>query len=112
MGKDGPFILEEQAIIWLLHKESVFIFPGEGTNIASLYVYCTNIFCSATDDRQPVPYDAIEKLYNAIKHDGYFGKVRWCCLQRNMKPQESIITLLKTVNMWTPELEALPINIY
>ena len=112
MDKAGPFIMEKLAIIWLLHKEAIFIFPAEETNNATLYVYCTNVFSAAVDDRQPIPYDEIENLYNAIKHDGYFGKVKWCCLQRNMKPQESIINLLKTVNMWTPELEALPINIF
>ena len=76
---------------------------------ASIYVNCNDLWIWACADAEPLPMDQIGIFYKAWKADGE-GVKQWCCVQRDMQPQEPIRKNMREAGTWTDVLEALPKN--
>ena len=77
-----------------------------------LFVICNDLFAWALADAEKLPYNEIENLYKMHKKDKIWGASKWCCIQRNMRPQKPIIDIMKKNGAWDEIMETLPENIY
>lgn len=77
-----------------------------------LFVNCNDVFVWGCADAEPLPYDQIPKLYKMVVEDSTWGASKWCCIQRNQKPQKPVVEAMKANNSWNDILESLPENKY
>lgn len=76
----------------------------------NLYVSCNDIFAWGCSDEEILPNDQINTLYNMWLEDKTWGSIKWCCLQRNMKPQKSVENDMKLNGAWDGKMQNLPEN--
>lgn len=75
-----------------------------------LFVNCNDMFWWATADAEPLPHDKISSLYKMHKADKKWGSAKWCCLQRNMRPQDPVMEDMKKDGSWDEQMESLPVR--
>ena len=76
------------------------------------YVLCNDTFAWGCADGELLPYAEIANLYRMYMADNAWGSIKWCCLQRNQKPQKPVVELMKKNGSWDEIMEALPDNGY
>lgn len=69
---------------------------------------CNDVFAWGCADVEELPYSEIMPLWRAWKADKVWGTAKWCCRQRNMKPQQPVIRRMKEAGVWDEAMEALP----
>ena len=115
---NGKESCDEDKILSILLKDGV-LFSNEGeitgydggikTHTVVLYVLCNDLFYWACADAEPIRYHEIGQLYKAWEANKNWGTDKWCCMKRNLQPQEPIVEAMKKDGFWDEELEALPI---
>ena len=105
----------ETALAVLLAEDEVFCNHREYTDggetagkTTVVFVICNDLFAWACADAMDLPYNEIGNVYRASKTK--WGISKWCCKQRNQKPQPPIIRDMKKDGVWDDEMEALPDN--
>lgn len=73
-----------------------------------LQAICNDTFYYACADSEPVSMGELPKLFDMHEADKRWGVVKWCCLQRKMRPLAPHVDRMKADGAWTDELEALP----
>jgi len=73
-------------------------------------VVCNDVFAWACADAEPLPYDEIETLYKAWRFDPDYGVIKWCCAQRNQKPQKPLEDMMRNAGAWDEVMDKLGDN--
>ena len=110
---------EEEMVAYLLSQNIIFIgekeilHHGESLGFTScLFVCCNDVFAWGCADCENLPYGEINTLYDMCISDDIYGAVKWCCFQRNQKPQNPVVKMMKDIDEWDEKLENLPENHY
>lgn len=74
-----------------------------------LFVSCSDVFYWGTADAESLPYDQIKHLFTCWHNDKIWGVIKWCAIQRNQRPQEPMIKLMKSDGVWDEEMKKLPV---
>lgn len=118
-GREDKNVFEpELALAVLLMSKVVFLnnfwwekeLPAHMKGIVSIHVNCNDVFAWGCSDSEDLHYDEIENVYRAFLKDGHAGVEIWCIKKRNLQPQQPVLNNLKKLGLWTPELDALPLN--
>lgn len=113
-------MFDEETTLSILLNENV-IFAGqkeifhEGKSLGfttCLFVCCNDVFAWGSADCENLPYDEIETLFKMYNDGGEYGVAKWCCKQRNEKPQYPIELKMKEDGAWEDWLDNLPDNKY
>ncbi len=110
-GQEPYEFIYEKALKLLLVADIIEVFEGDDGNIR-INVNCNDVFAWALADSQPLTYDGIEQLWNMFNIEGHWGITKWCCIQRQSKPQLPVLNDMKKDGCWDETMEALPENIY
>lgn len=118
---DEEYVDEELALSILL-KEGVLFSNCRYYSMTSngmtdgrtvvLFVLCNDIFAWGCADGENLPYEEISNLYKMWEKDKKWGAAKWCCIQRNEKPQNPVVKLMKENGSWDEQMEKLPDNYY
>ena len=82
----------------------------EESRYIAIFVNCNDIFYWACSDAELLPHHQIKTLYEMWKADPEWGPAKWCCIQRNKKPQEPVIKLMKELGVWDSVMEGLGVS--
>ncbi len=109
---ESPYeFLHEKALQLLLVEDLLDVFE-ETDGALKISVNCNDMFAWALADSQPLTYDGLEQLWKMFKAEGHWGVAKWCCIQRQSKPQLPVLNDMKKDGCWDETMEALPENIY
>lgn len=119
---EDPFIYEfygkeqcdEEGILALFLQNNVLFandYEIDGKRTIVLYVNCSDVFAWACADAEPLSCSQIINLYKFWKSDNEYGPIKWCCIQRNQRPQGPVERNMKESGSWDEVMEALPANI-
>lgn len=75
---------------------------------AQIYVLCNDVFAWGMADLEPMSLGDLEGVYKAYATNEWYGVTRWCCIHRNLKPQEPVEEGMRKAGVWDDVLEALP----
>ena len=107
--------VEERAVAFMLLEDIVFISGHDYVapwdkkqETSAVVVNCNDLFWWATADAEPLPNSEIGNLYKMWKANPQWGVSKWCCLRRQLRPQEPIVRDMKKDGFWDADLEALP----
>ena len=120
----GPnrFFLKREALRKLLESGNLFVnyvpypyaeddgLPPE-TQTITLYVNANDLFTWACSEGVPIGSNTeLEQLVNMhLKEPGH-GASKWCCIKRNMKPQNPVAEQMRKAGVWDNVMEQLPDN--
>lgn len=117
--KPDELIFEaDKALAHLLINEVIFLnslwwekdCPKHVQESIAVYVNCNDIFAWACADGENLPYEQIESLYKLWVNDTSWGAVKWCCIQRNQKPQKPVEDDMRKAGAWDDVMEQLGKN--
>lgn len=120
-------IVDEHALAILLQNEVLFSngrryaelrFEGDKCHLDGklqpettvLFVNCNDVFAWGCSDAEPLPHDEIENLFRMWYADRRWGSDKWCCKQRDQKPQKPVEDQMRKDGSWDEMMEALPPN--
>ncbi len=92
----------------LLLDDVLFLSWGEMKTTIKPVVICNDWFYWACADAEPISLWELPSLYKTWTQDKILGPSIWCSFHRNLQPQQPWVKKLKELNLWTPELDALP----
>ena len=75
-----------------------------------ILVDCSDLFAWGCCDYQEVPRDKLADLFDMWYGDRRWGSDKWCCEQRNQKPQEAVVDVMKEAGVWDDIMENLQEN--
>lgn len=101
---------EEEMLSALLSGGVLLASQSDDASTVSLLVRCSDLFAWACADAENLPYDQIGPLYLAWKNDLTWGVDKWCCKQRNQRPQKYFENLMRSKGAWDEGMESLPLN--
>lgn len=108
---------EELALSRLLAAGVLFCntgYFGDGEQREStvvLFVNCNDLFAWASADAEAFTCTDIASLYRAWASDKQWGVCKWCCRQRNQRPQTPVEAAMRKAGVWDEGMEALPANV-
>ena len=108
---EGDMFDENHAIGHLLREQWIFV-AWKNSQELSLAVNCNDIFAWGCADAEDLPRDQLENLWKEYLADPKTGYIKWCCKQRNEKPQKPVVDWMKEEGTWTNDLYKLPENHY
>ncbi len=111
--------LQEEMVAKLLIDDVVFVnsrdyyYKGqkEGHTIV-LFVNCNDVFAWGCADSEDVSSGDIPSLFEAHMQDKRYGSDKWCCQQRQQKPQAPLEKMMREYGSWDDTMEQLPANKY
>jgi len=116
--KGEEMCIEETALATLLYDGVLFCnerdttFQGKPCGSTTvLYVNCNDMFAWACADAEDLPNDQIGTLYKMHMADKCWGSAKWCCIQRNQKPQPPVERDMRKDGVWDDVMENLGSNI-
>ncbi len=104
---DGKEILDDEVAAAELLTEQVLFVSAQGPTL-ELYALCNDLFYWGAADAQEVPPGELESLFRMHRADSEWGSCKWCCLARNLRPQEPVLRDMKKAGVWDEAMEALP----
>lgn len=75
-----------------------------------LFVNCNDVFAWGCADSETLPYDQIECLFRMWHADRKWGADKWCCKQRDQKPQKPVEDQMRADGSWDDTMESLSPN--
>ena len=116
------FFQEEFAVKLLIEEDLLFVnyvpYPyykidnlPETEQTITLYVNANDIWMwGCADACHITSQDTLESLCKMHLDDKKWGCTKWCCIQRNMKPQKPIASDMYNDGAWDDVMEQLPDN--
>lgn len=116
---DGEVVpMEERILARLLGDDVLFsnerdyYYDGEPEGkIVVLFVNCNDLFAWGCADAEDLPYEQLGPLLR-MHMAGKWGSDKWCCKQRNERPQKPVEKRMREDGAWDEMMEALPPNKY
>lgn len=103
--------LDTIAVAEMLIADILFVGWGDiGYERTELLVICNDIFMWGSADYEKLPAYEIQKCYEMWKADPNWGAIKWCCIHRNLKPQNPVVKDMKRDGVWDEIMENLPEN--
>jgi hypothetical protein len=107
----------ELALSYLLKEKVLFasnlsVDKNNTEYTVCLYVDCNDVFMWGKSDAESITTEDLRGLYLLYRKDHRWGAATWCCLKRNMQPQDAIILDMKKHGSWTETMEKLKVNPY
>lgn len=72
-----------------------------------VFVNCSDIFAWGCCDKQELSKKEIKNLFHHWYKNNIWGSAKWCCIQRNQKPQQHVIDEMKSSGCWDDDMENL-----
>lgn len=101
------YLLEEEVLLCsqaYVNQDGDLTYPAE----FHLCVNCSDVFGPAFAETEDVTPKDLEKIYEMHRADPTWGKTKWVCQKRGMKPWYQIINYMKKAGSWDEEMDNLP----
>lgn len=97
-GEEGPLLLYQGKS------------QHNGSPTVAVSVICSDVFAWACADCEELPANKIQELYDMWAKDPINGPLKWCCKQRNTRPQAPLRRALKEEGVWEDWMDELNPN--
>lgn len=115
---DGKEYVDEESALAILLADGVLFsnfreYGWDGRvegRTTILFVNCNDVFAWGCADAESLPHKQIGPLLKMHLADETWGAIKWCCIQRQQRPQPPVERDMRAAGAWDGTMEALPLN--